>query len=110
MNRSKKEEFDMFQDEVKKLKLINPQKTIGEKSVNLKTYGISETNKQRAEIEYYTNQNRKKISKCFCQKSNEKKPYFRFVEALYDAQIFKQSIYVCDIKSKFRIYHLTSKN
>ena len=33
-----------------------------------------------------------------------------FQEALYDAQDFKLSIYVCDIKSKFRIYHLTSKN
>ncbi len=110
MNISKEEEFALFEDEVNKLKLINSQKTKDETIVNLKTYGISETNNQRLEIEYYTNQNRKKISKCFCQKSNEKKPYFRFQEALYDAQDFKLSIYVCDIKSKFRIYHLTSKN
>ena len=110
MNSSKEEEFALFQSEVKKLKLINPQNMKDEKAVNLKTYGISETNNQRAKIEYYTNQNIKKIAKCFCQKSKEKKLYFRFVEALYDAQDFKLSIYVCDIKSKFRIYHLTSKN
>jgi len=110
MNSSKEEEFALFQSEVKKLKLVNPQNMKDEKAVNLKTYGISETNNQRAKIEYYTNQNIKKIAKCFCQKSKEKKLYFSFVEALYDAQDFKLSIYVCDIKSKFRIYHLTSKN
>ena len=110
MHSSKEEEFALFQSEVKKLKLINPQNTKDEKAVNLKTYGISETNNQRAKIEYYTNQNIKKIAKCFCQKSKEKKLYFRFIDALYDAQDFKLSIYVCDIKSKFRIYHLTSKN
>ena len=50
--------------------LINDQldeyEIIVDKSVNLKTYGISETNNQRAKIEYYTNQNIKKITKCFC--------------------------------------------
>ena len=44
MNSSKEEEFALFQSEVKKLKLINPQNTKDEKAVNLKTFGISETN------------------------------------------------------------------
>lgn len=110
MDTSKEEEFLLFQEEVKKLKLTNPQKIKNERNLNLKTYGISESNKQRAEIEHYTNQYKKKISMCFCQKSNEKKSYFRFEEALHDAHDFKQSVYVCDNKHKFRIYHLTSKH
>ena len=44
MDTSKEEEFLLFQEEVKKLKLTNPQKIKNERNLNLKTYGISETN------------------------------------------------------------------
>lgn len=102
-------EFQLFEEEVKKLKSVSPEIIKQEINQNKSLYSISETNSERKKIEYFTEQNYKHKHKCFCEHSATKKKYFYLEDAIVDKQIFDQLIYVCKRDSKYRIYHLTSK-
>lgn len=108
MNKNKKE-FEQFISHIKNMQddELNLEPNENEKNKNFKIYKIRESDTARKEIEYFTNINYKNKNSCFCDKDKAK--YFRLVEAQEDAEIFKQTIYVCDPINIYRIYHLTSK-
>ena len=102
-----KKEFDLFVASVKEMQQTDTDKDLDEVNKNYQKYKIRETNKARNEIEYFTNQNYKNKTLCFCDKG--KTIYLNLIDAQEDADFYNRKIYVCDPMNKFRIYHTYTK-
>jgi len=102
-----KKEFDLFVASVKEMQQTDTDKDLDEVNKNYQKYKIRETNKERNEIEYFTNQNYKNKTLCFCDKG--KTIYFNLIDAQEDAEFYNRKVYVCDPMNKYRIYHTYTK-
>lgn len=104
---NKDQEFEIFLDHVKKISEVDKEDDLAEINTNYQRYKIRETNRMRNEIEYFTNQNYKTKSLCFCDKT--KTIYLHLVDAIEDAEFYNRVVYVCDPLNKYRIYHTYTK-
>ena len=104
---NKDQEFEIYLNHVKKIQQVDIEDNLAEINTNYRIYKIRETNQMRNEIEYFTNQNYKTKSLCFCDKT--KTIYLYLVDAIEDAEFYKRAVYVCDPLNKYRVYHTYTK-